>query len=126
MGNPRTFEYLLEGIAWALHVDELERLEEFARAHFTGAALKELEAAIAHRRAALEATPRPSRRASSSVAAHLPLERMMDDIAAATSGAELDYLQAQVDSLFAEHPQRAELERAIAGMRRRVSRALGA
>jgi len=48
-----TFEYLLQGIGWSHTSQELDRLGRFARAHYTGAQLKQVEAAIASRRRAL-------------------------------------------------------------------------
>lgn len=57
--RPRTFEYLLQGIGWSHTSHEFDRLERFARAHYTGPRLKELEAAIANRRRALH-VPEPS------------------------------------------------------------------
>ena len=56
--RPRTFEYLLQGIGWSRTSQEFDRLELFARAHYTGPRLKELEAAIASRRRALR-VPEP-------------------------------------------------------------------
>jgi hypothetical protein len=52
----RTFEYLLQGIGWSHTSQELDRLGRFARAHYTGAQLKQVEAAIASRRACLART----------------------------------------------------------------------
>ena len=49
----RTFEYLLQGIGWSHTSQEFDRLGRFARAHYTGAQLKQVEAAIASRRRAL-------------------------------------------------------------------------
>jgi hypothetical protein len=55
----RTFEYLLQGIGWSHTSQEFDRLERFARAHYTGSQLKQVEAAIASRRRALR-VPDPS------------------------------------------------------------------
>jgi hypothetical protein len=55
----RTFEYLLQGIGWSHTSQEFDRLERFARAHYTGPQLKQIEAAIASRRRALR-VPDPS------------------------------------------------------------------
>ena len=55
----RTFEYLLQGIGWSHTSEEFDRLERFARAHYTGAQLKQIEVAIASRRRALR-VPDPS------------------------------------------------------------------
>ncbi len=55
----RTFEYLLQGIGWSHTSQEFDRLGRFARAHYTGAQLKQIEAAIASRRRALR-VPDPS------------------------------------------------------------------
>ena len=57
--RPRTFEYLLQGIGWSHTSQEFDRLERFARAHYTGPRLKEIEAAIASRRRAVR-VPEPS------------------------------------------------------------------
>ena len=49
----RTYEYLLEGIAWSRTWPEFDRLERFARAHYTGRPLEDIVAAIDERRIAL-------------------------------------------------------------------------
>ena len=49
----RTYEYLLEGIAWSRTWEEFDRLERFARAHYTGRPLEDIVAAIDGRRSAL-------------------------------------------------------------------------
>ena len=49
----RTYEYLLEGIAWSRTWEEFDRLEHFARAHYTGRPLDDILAAIDQRRSAL-------------------------------------------------------------------------
>ena len=123
--NPRTYDFLLEGIAWSHTDQELDRLEVFARAHFKGVALQEIATAIARQRLL-----NTSRRRPADVAAPVhqfpdPLERMMDEIAAASSVAEVDYLTREVDALFAGHPRRAELDQALDGRRRLLARALG-
>jgi len=40
LNRSRTFEYLLQGIGWSHTSQEFERLERFARAHYTGPQLK--------------------------------------------------------------------------------------
>jgi len=59
LNRSRTFEYLLQGIGWSHTSQEFERLERFARAHYTGPQLEQIEAAIASRRRALR-VPDPS------------------------------------------------------------------
>jgi len=49
----RTYEYLLEGIAWSRTWEEFDRLERFARAHYTGRPLEHIIVAIDERRSAL-------------------------------------------------------------------------
>jgi len=49
----RTYEYLLEGIAWSRTWEEFDRLERYARAHYTGRPLEDIIAAIDERRSAL-------------------------------------------------------------------------
>ena len=53
--QPRAIEYLLQGIGWSRTSDEFDRLERFARAHYTGGVLEQVEAAIASRRRAVRA-----------------------------------------------------------------------
>lgn len=121
--NPRTFEYLVEGIGWSLSNQELERLQEFARAHYTGAALDALETAIASRREVLKSLdwrargPHPL-----SASLRHPFERMMDDIAGAMSVAEVDHLRAEVRALF-ETPERDQLEKVLDGKKHTMLRA---
>ena len=51
--DPRNIEYLLQGIGWSRTSDEFDRLERFARAHYTGRLLEQVQAAIASRRRAV-------------------------------------------------------------------------
>jgi len=53
INRSRTYEYLLEGIAWSRTWEEFDRLERFARAHYTGRPLENIVAAIDERRNAL-------------------------------------------------------------------------
>ena len=47
-----------------------------------------------------------------------PFDRMIDDIAAATSLAEVEYLRREVRREFTGHPRLPDLERVLDGMRR--------
>jgi len=50
--------------------------------------------------------------------ARTPFDRMMDEIAAATSVREVDHLWLEVRRDFAGHPRLAELEEVLAAKRR--------
>jgi hypothetical protein len=126
--NPRTHEYLLQGIAWSRTAEELDWFERFAQGHFDGAALEGLHAGIRRRRrvllsaAARAGAETPERTVHRTVEPH---ERMMDEIAGATSAAEVDHLSREVAALFARHPRRKDLECALDGKRELFARQMG-
>lgn len=116
--NPRLFAYILEGIGWSLSPNELDRLEKLARAHYSGSALDVLATAAAKRRHSLATSSHPAN--AESVRSIRPLtlfERMMDEVAAASSMAELNHIQGELLALFDAGPERDLLERSLAGKR---------
>ena len=113
--TPKAFDYLLEAIASARSDAELMRLYHLGRAHYDGGTRATLEASVDARRGKL-----PPEQTADSLSWRLrtPFDCMMDEIAAATSVAEIDHLRERARRDFATDPRLPDLEGAVEGIRR--------